>query len=83
MSHDKPKGCMLLISITNPHVSQAFLFFIFYFIYDRNSNLNSYTLIFWDPGGRTYTLIDRWDFLGRGIITGPNAKVAKFILFFL
>ena len=31
--------------------ASKFLFFLFfYFLYDRNSNLNSHTLIFEDPG---------------------------------
>ena len=58
MSHDKPKGSMLLISITDPHVSQAFLIFILYFIYDRNPNPNSHIRIFWDSGSQTHILID-------------------------
>ena len=29
MSHDKPKGCMLLIFITDPHVSQVFIYFFY------------------------------------------------------
>ncbi len=49
--------------------------FLFY-IYDRNPNLNLHTRIYFgDPGDRTHALIERWDSLGRGITTGPNAQV--------
>ena len=55
-------------------------YFFFFFLYDRNSNLNSHTLIFEDSGDWTHTLLEEWDFLGRGIITGPNTQVAYGLL---
>jgi hypothetical protein len=52
ISHDKPKGCMLLIFITDPHVSQVFIYlYIYIYIYDRIPNLNSHTSIFWESHG--------------------------------
>ena len=53
--------------------------FIFLLLYDRNSNLNTH--IFEDPENWTYTLIEEWEFLERGITTGPNTQVARLYLY--
>ena len=49
----------------------------FFLIYDRNSNLNSYTRMFWGSQDRTHILIEECGFLGKGITTGLNAQVAE------
>ena len=57
-----------MVSEPNP------IFFFFFLRYDRNSNLNSHTHIFWEFRDRTHTLIEEWDFLKRRITTRPNAQ---------
>ena len=49
-------------------LGNLFFFLFFLYIYNRNSNLNSYTRIFEDPEDWTHTLIEEWGFLGTLIL---------------
>jgi hypothetical protein len=52
-------------------------FFFFFFIYDRNSNLNSHTCIFWRSRGLNPCPHRGVELFGREITTKSNAQVAK------
>ncbi len=50
----------------------------FFFKYDKNSNLNSHTRIFWRSQGSNPHL-HRGGFFGEGITIGPNTQMAIII----